>query len=349
MTSKERVFTALAHKQPDRCPVDLLLEDATRETLFQYFNTRNEDDLHDILHSDIQFVFPERKTPGSQHMPDGTWFSEWGIQYRNVKNGYCEYSEMVSHPLAYVEELEDVKKYDAWPDPDAYDWAHFSDKIGNLHEKRVLKLHLGGLYELAWELRGMEAFWMDMVEEPEIAHYIMDKVCNYWCEYARRAFEVADDKIDMVYTFDDIATQQSLILSPKLLEEFVYPYHRKMNAFLKSHGKKILYHSCGSVVSQIGNLRDLPIDLLNPLQPRAAGMDFEFIKSTYGDTLSFHGGIDIQHTLPNGTVEDVQNEVRRAVSILGKNGGYVLASAHYIQNDTPVENILAMYDLALRN
>ena len=115
----------------------------------------------------------------------------------------------------------------------------------------------------------------------------------------------AGDKIDLVYTYDDIATQSTLIMSPQMLEEFVYPYHRRLNAVIKRHGKKILYHSCGAVTSQIGALAELPIDILNPLQPRAAGMDFERIKTTWGDKLCFHGGIDIQETLPHGTPEEV--------------------------------------------
>ena len=114
------------------------------------------------------------------------------------------------------------------------------------------------------------------------------------------------------------------------------------------YGKKILYHSCGSVISQIDNLSNLPIDILNPLQPLAAGMDFQKIKDTWGNKLCFHGAIDIQKTLPQGTAEEVQAAVKRAISILGNQGGYIMTSAHYIQNDTPVENIIAMYDTAIR-
>jgi len=348
MTSRERVFAALAHKQPDRCPVDLLLESTTCNTLMQYFHVNSQQELYDIFEADMQFVFPDSTLPPVEILPDGTWFNRFGCHMRRVKNIFCEYVEQLSYPLAYVQEMDDFKAYDKWPDATAYDWAHFSEKIGSLHDKRIIKLHAGGLYEIAWQLRGQEQFLMDMALDPEIPHYIMNKLCDYWCDYIRYAMEAAGDKIDIVYTYDDIATQTSLIMSPDMLREFVYPYHEKVNSVIKSYGKTILYHSCGAVFSQIGALKSLPIDILNPLQPMASGMDFSKIKEVWGDSLCFHGGVDVQSTLPHGTPEDVRNEVRRNIAVLGKNGGYILAPSHYIQNDTPIENILAMYDVKLR-
>lgn len=348
MTSRERVFTALEHKQPDRCPVDLLLEPATSRTLMQHFHVNSQQELIDILEADMQFVFPDSTRPPIEILPDGTWYDHSGKHLRLVKNNFCEYTETLSYPLAYANSVEDLKTYDKWPDAAAFDWAHFSEKIGDLHEKRVIKLHAGGLYESAWGLRGQEQFLMDIALDPEIPHYIMKKLCDYWCAYIRYAMESAGDKIDIVYTYDDIATQTSLIMSPQMLEEFVYPYHRTVNAVIKSYGKKILYHSCGSVISQIDNLKALPIDILNPLQPLASGMDFTKIKDNWGNTLCFHGGMDVQEILPHGTPEEVREAVKKNISILGKNGGYILAPAHYIQNDTPIENIIAMYDVTLR-
>lgn len=348
MTSRERVFTALAHQQPDRCPVDFLAEPATIKALLAYYHINDEQELYDIFHADMQFVFPDSTLPEPEILPDGSWYNHMGLHLHTAKNDFCEYAEYASYPLSFIEELEDFDTYHNWPDAKDFDWEHFPEKIGNLHEKRMIKLHAGGLYEMAWGLRGQEQFLMDMIINPEITHYIMEKLCDYWCDYIRYALDAAGDKIDIVYTYDDIATQDTLIMSPEMLEEFVYPYHRRMNELIRSYKKTILYHSCGSVISQIQPLKELPIDILTPLQPLAKGMDFQNIKDTFGDMLCFHGGIDIQKTLPCGTVEAVKEEVKRAISILGKNGGYIMPSAHYIQNDTPIENIIAMYDLALR-
>ncbi len=348
MTSRERVFRALSHKQPDRCPVDFWAEPSALKTLMNHFGAKTEQELYDYLDVDLQFVFPDSTLPPPEILEDGTWYAHDGAHMRLVKNEFTEYAEYISRPLAFVEEVEDFEQYDKWPNANDYDWEHYSDKIGDLHEKRVIKLHTGGFYETAWMMRGQEQFLIDMALNPEIAHYIMEKICNFWCEFIKKAMEHAQDKIDIVYTYDDIATQRTLIMSPKMLEEFVYPYHRRVNALIKSYGKKILYHSCGSIITQIDNLKKLPIDVLNPLQPLAVGMDFQYIKDTWGQELCFHGGMDVQHTLPNGKVEEVREAVKRAISILGKDGGYIMTSAHYIQNDTPIENILAMYDTSIR-
>ena len=348
MTSRERVFAALNHQQPDRVPVDAMLEATTLKTLMNYFQTDDPQVVFEALQVDVQFVYPDSTLPPPQVLEDGSWINYDGIRQRKIKNEFCEYSHCIYRPLQDAESIADLEAYDRWPDANNYDWEHYSEKIGNLHEKYAIKLPSGGLFENAWRLRGQEQFLIDMYEDPEIPHYIMEKQCNFWCEYVRKAMEVAGDKVDIIYTYDDIATQASLIMSPKMLEEFVYPYHRRYNAVIKSYGKKILYHSCGSVISQIDQLRRLPIDILNPLQPQAAGMDFQYIKDTWGDNLCFHGGIDIQGVLPNGTPDEVRAAVKRAVHILGKNGGYILCASHNIQNDTPVENILAMYDVAIR-
>lgn len=348
MTARERVFAAMAHIQPDRCPVDFWAEPDTVKKLLLYFSAKNEQELLDILDVDVQFTFPDSILPEPEILPDGSWYDHMGTHRHIVKNEFCSYEEYASSPLGAAEDVSDLEKYDRWPDPQAFDWEHFSDKIGKMHEKRVIKLHSGGIFEYAWALRGLEQLLMDMVLAPEIVHYIMGKFCDYWCGYVRNALEHGGDKIDIVYTYDDIATQNALIMSQDMLEEFVYPYHRRVNAEIKKYGKKIIYHSCGSVISQIDNFCKIPIDILNPLQPLAKDMDFRKIKETWGNRLCFHGGIDIQSLLPKGSVEEVKESVKQTISVLGKNGGYIMASSHYIQNDTPVENIIAMYDLALR-
>ena len=348
MTSRERVFAALAHQQPDRCPVDFWAEPDTLQKLLRYFGAAREQELYDLLQVDLQFVFPDSTLPKPKILADGSWYDHMGVHRRVVKNDYCSYEEYASSPLGLAASAEDLERYDKWPDPGAFDWRGFSEKIGDLHEKRVIKLHAGGIFEYVWALRGFEHILMDMILTPEIVHYIMDRFCCYWCDYIKYAMEYAGDKIDIVYTYDDIAAQDSLIVSSEMLEEFIYPYHRKLNALIKGYGKKILYHSCGSVITQIGSLSRLPIDILNPIQTSAKGMDLQLIKEKWGDTLCFHGAIDTQKILPAGSVEEVKEEIRRVNSVLGKNGGYIMASAHYLQNDTPIENIMALYDVSLR-
>jgi uroporphyrinogen decarboxylase len=117
-----------------------------------------------------------------------------------------------------------------------------------------------------------------------------------------------------------------------------------LNATIKKHGLKILYHSCGAIYPLISDLiQEMGIDVLNPLQPRAAGMDMARIKAEFGGQIAFHGGIDLQETMPFGSPDDVRHEVSERIRILGKGGGYICTTAHYIQADTPIENIIALY------
>ncbi len=347
MTSRERTLAVLNKQLPDRCPVDFWAVDEVIEKLINHFGFESEDDILDHFEVDLQFISPD-ELGKPRIMSDGTYFDKMGVHRKKVKNEFCTYEEYASSPLGYVESVEDFDEYKYWPNANDYDWKNYAAKIGSRHEKRLIKLYMGGLYEFAWALRGYEQFMVDMVCEPEIAHYIMDKICTFWCDYFEKAMEYAHDFVDVVYTYDDIAMQSTLLMSTDMLEEFIFPYHRKMNKVIKKYNKPIIYHSCGAVRPIIDDLIKLPIDVLNPLQPLATGMDFEEIKSEFGDRVLFHGGICIQHTLPSGTPQDVRDAVKRAINILGKNGGYIMTSAHYIQNDTPIENIKALYELDLR-
>jgi uroporphyrinogen decarboxylase len=167
-------------------------------------------------------------------------------------------------------------------------------------------------------------------------------------ENTERVLELVGDRLDMLYFNDDMATQNSLMISKRMWQKYVRPRHERLIGVAQAHGVPIMYHCDGAMYPLIPELIDMGIDVLNPIQADAAGMEPQRLKEQFGDRLSFHGGIDIIQTLPSGTVEDVQAEVAERIRVLGANGGYVLASSHHIQSDTPLENVLAMYDLAIR-
>ncbi len=152
----------------------------------------------------------------------------------------------------------------------------------------------------------------------------------------------------MVYFYDDVATQNSLMISKAMWENFIKPKHKRIIDVSKAHNKRVMYHCDGALYPLIPDLIDLGIDVLNPIQADAKDMHPTRLKTEFGDQLSFHGGIDIIQTLPKGTADDVRNEVKTRISQLGINGGYIMASSHHIQADTPLENIEAMYDLSIR-
>ncbi|MDI9481923.1 MAG: uroporphyrinogen decarboxylase family protein [Bacillota bacterium] len=348
LLSRERVELALSHKNTDRVPTDFWAVEEVIKNLSIHFNHASEEEILQYLNVDLRFVWPDYIGPANLVLPDGSYIDYMGHHHRIVSNDFCTYEEYAGFPLAYVQTLDDLTRYDKWPDANWWNWDTFSEKIGDLHDKYYIKLHAGGIFEQAWGLRGNEEFFVDMGTNPEIPHYIMNKICDFYCCFIKKAMEAAGDKIDMVYTYDDIASQNSLLMSPGMWAEFIKPYHEKVNKVIKNYGKKIMYHSCGAIRPLIGELQKLHIDVLNPLQPLAKGMDLTEIKNTYGNKLCFHGAIDIQELLPKGPPGRIKKEAQRVVNILGKDGGFILASAHYIQADTPVENILALYDLKCR-
>ncbi len=348
MTSRERVFTALAHKQPDRCPVDYWGTPETNRKMMDYFGVDSMDGLLDRLEVDVQTVYPRMfHTPKKE--ADGTFINAHGARVREVSNRFSTYTEIIESPLAKAETVEEIEEFKLWGSPDQYDWDSFVGTLEPLAEKRVLRLETSGIFEMAVSLRGYQQLMMDCILNPEIVQAIMSHLADFIRDYVKAAMDKGVGKyVDIIYTYDDIATQNSLMISHDMLEEFVYPYHRRNNAFIHSFRKLDMYHSCGAVYPEIPSLIALPIDILNPLQPLAKGMDLAKIKAEFGDQVSFHGAIDIQKLLPHGTPEQVRGTVRDTIRLLGKDGGYIMASAHYIQNDTPVENILAMYDPSIR-
>ena len=344
MLPRERVLLALSHKTTDRIPLDFWGTPETWEKLRAHFGTKDDEAILRALDIDIR-QFQPRYRGVIEKKPDGSYIDEMGVHRRPVKNDFCVYEEYASSPLGFVESVKDFENY-TWPNIDKFDFESLPEQIGGAHKTYYIKLQTGGLFELAWALRGYEQFMIDMTEEPEIVHFIMGKLTDFYCEYVRRAMKYAGDKYDMVYTYDDIAAQNSLLMSKDMWREFLRPYHVKLNEVIHGCGKTVMYHSCGAIYDMIPLLAELPIDVLNPLQPAAKDMDFVKIKNNFGKDLCFHGGIDIQRLLPFGSAEEVRAAVRHAIETLGRGGGYILTSAHYIQSDTPAANILAMYETA---
>jgi uroporphyrinogen decarboxylase len=347
----QRVETSLAHREPDRVPFDFWavpeVWDRLREALALAADGTDDDTLLRLLGVDCRMVTTRYVGTRARQLPDGTLIDAWGTHRRRVSNVFGTYEEYASHPLAGAGTVSDVLSWD-WPSADDWDVSCVRTQCERLNAdvKHHLRYEVGGIFEWSWALRGFERFLLDLVEKPDMACAIMDRFADLYIENTVRVIEAAGGLLDMVYTYDDVGTQNALLISPRMWHKYILPRHQRLNAAIRgaAYPVKIMYHSCGAVYPLIsGFVEEMGIDVLNPLQPRAAGMDMARIKSEFGDRLSFHGGVDIQQTLPHGTPEEVQAEVRERCRVLGEGGGYICTSAHYIQADTPLENIVAMY------
>lgn len=343
----QRVETALARRQPDRVPFDFWAVPEVWDKLRAALDTQDDEEILRLLGIDCRMVTTRYVGTKARELPDGTFIDAWGTHRRRVSNEFGAYDEHASHPLAAAETVADVLNWD-WPSPDDWDVSGVQTLCERLNAdvRFHLRYEVGGIFEWSWALRGFERFLLDLVEAPEIAGAIMDRYTDIYIENTVRVIEAAGGLLDMVYTYDDVGIQNGLLMSPRMWRKHILPRHQRLNAAIRAarYPVKILYHSCGAVFPLIGPFVDeMGIDALNPLQPRAAGMDMARIKAEFGGRLSFHGAVDIQHTLPHGTAEEVQAEVQARCEVLGRGGGYICTSAHFLQADTPLENIVALY------
>lgn len=294
-----------------------------------------------------------RSTPNRmwrQVCPDGVVADIWGVAARRTQDGVSTRESYTEFPLAAAQSLGDLRSF-AWPRPQ---WWDFSDVPLLLDRLRAasgdvhIRYRIGSIFEIAWQLCGMEKFLTDMLTEPELPCYVMDRLTELHVENTRRFLQQAGGRVDMIYFYDDVATSQSLMLPPAVWRERIRPRHQKLIDVARSFGAKVMYHCDGAIAPLIPELIDMGIDVLNPIQTDVPGMDPATLKEQHGGRLCFHGGVSIVDVLPKGTPQSVAAEVARLGNLLNKGGGYILASSHHIQADTPIDNILAMYDLALR-
>jgi uroporphyrinogen decarboxylase len=269
---------------------------------------------------------------------------EWGIKWGKNANYY----DMIDHPLkdATVDSLERFE----WPEPgDPARFAGLREEVEGLHHGTDYAIQadafFGGIYECAWWLRGFEAFTVDMYRRPDFATLLLDKILDLYMEFYDRYLDVVGSYIQMVDYNDDLGMQTGPIMSPPMFNMYLKPRYRRLFQLIKSKTRaKLFLHTCGSVHQLIPDLIDLGLDVLNPIQPLANGMDIKALKSDFGDRLCFHGGVDIQRLLPQGSKEEVEAEVKRVARIGGKGGGLILAGAHNIQADVPPRNVVAMFE-----
>jgi uroporphyrinogen decarboxylase len=357
MNPKERAIAAIHHRQPDRPPVYVSLTPQMARKMGDALGLPFEEpidamesarishmDLLTKMGVDIIAIAPSvSPSAPTITLPDGRIRNEWGMEFRNIGH----YSEFAGYPLAHALTEADIKNY-PFPDPNAsgrFDTAiHMLEKYGKTYA--VIGDVETMFFEISWYLTGLEKFLTDLMIEAEYQDLLMEKIMHYILEAGKRLIEMG---VDILWCGDDFGSQQGMIMDPDTWRKVFKPRIKYMfEEFRKLRPDiKIAWHSCGSILPIIPDFIEVGLDILNPIQPLAHGMEPSFLKKTYGRDLVFFGGIDVQHLLPYGTPETIRNEVKRRIDILGKNGGYIVAPAHNIQPDTPVENVLAFFDAAL--
>ncbi|MCX6625789.1 MAG: hypothetical protein NTY38_32940 [Acidobacteria bacterium] len=352
LTARERVLLALDHQETDRVPVDILATAEAWGRLQAHFGTGDREAIQRLLGIDVRHPRQPYIGQAARRFDDGSWLDAWGVRRRLVEHGGGAYEEIAEHPLAAVRELSELDAH-PWPRSEWWDAEGLAAEIARLDEGEPYAVALeefgdpGGMFEIAWYLRGMEQSLVDMVERPELPFEIMRRVTDFYLGMQERVMSaVPEGRIDLIWTSDDIAHQRGKMMSLKTWRDLVAPHHERLNRRVHELGARVMYHSCGAVRPFIPDLVELGVDVLDGLQFSAAGMDPAEIKSTFGGRLEFHGGMDVQSTLPFGSREEVRRVANERIAVLGAGGGYILSPTHNIQVDTPPENVVAMYEAA---
>ena len=350
MTSYERVMTALNHKKPDRPPLHYFGTPETSEKLKKHINIETHEELLCYFGSDFRYVGaryvgPQEFVGESGYQSGGK--DIWGIRWKPIHNRFCTYNEISFHPLAHARSLKEIEEY-SWPHPDWFDVSYLKEEIKRINnkERRAIVFCTGNFFETPWYMRGFELFMLDLIECPEIAELMLMKVTNFHKEIVMRAIEATNGQLDIIWSSSDIGGQEGMFLAPELWRKNIKPWHRELITPFKEMGFKTRYHSDGSFIPVIEDLIEMGLDILDPFQPKAKGMDAENLDKLFGGRLSFYGGMDAQELLPRGTPKEIEKEVIRLIDVLGKNGGYIVANSNSIQPDVPVENILTMFKTA---
>jgi len=371
--ARTRVRLALDHREPDRIPRDLA---GTRFTgihvgVYPGFRAaldlppvepviadvsqqlaRVDGDVLDTVGADIRGVEP--RSPSSWHRvikEDGRYRSfrdEWGV-IRSMPLDGGLYYDSTRAPLAGVISEADVRAF-PWPDPaDAARYAGMGEAARRVVEDERRAVFVGsicaGITETYFRLRGYEDGYADLKADPAMARAIMERILEVKLGYWQRALAALGDAVDVVGEADDLGGQQSLLFSPAIYRSVVKPLHVELFGFLQSRTTaKVFLHSCGAIRPLIPDLIEIGVEVLNPVQVSAAGMEAAGLKRDFGGDLVFWGGaVDSQHVLGTAGPGEVAAAARRHIADLAPDGGFVYATIHNVQPNVPPDNVVAVW------
>lgn len=373
MTSRERVQAVLNYETPDRVPIIIGVSNATGIKIHPYrgikkiLGIESEDkyiyDWPELgtalpdervmlrLHSDARGIldrFPKEVYERNQSRPPHSPFiDDWGNGQMEI--GPDNWYPGV-HPMPDAKSIEDLESF-PWPDmDDPYRTSHVRDEALKLHKQNQFAIvatpWLMFPFERAIGLQGMETFLSNMAIEPDFAQELLNRINKLCMTNMGHFLDQCGDLIDIIKIGDDLGTQENLMISPRMYRKMLKPLHAEMISLIKQKTKaKVFFHTDGDVFNLIEDFIEIGVDLLNPIQTSAGKMsNLEELKKQYDKRIVFCGAIDTQKVLPHGTTEEVKQEVRRVINILGKGGGYMVATVHTVMNEVPAENVLAMVD-----
>ncbi|HPU83931.1 MAG TPA: uroporphyrinogen decarboxylase family protein [Candidatus Latescibacteria bacterium] len=340
LTSRQRVLRTLVREEVDRVPVDVELTGEMRDKLLFHFGFRDEEEIFRLFGRDFRRV-TARYTGPECYAKNGQPSDVFG-----VASGGPTYADTIGfRPFARVESVTEIESY-SWPNPDWWDYSDIPAQCERFREYAVTGGEWSPFFCQACNMTGIGRFLELMLEAPEIAEAILSHIVDFYVAASRRYFEAARGRIDIFFVGDDYGGKNGMLMSPALWRALIKPQVARLYALAGEYGVHMMQHSCGSIRPVIGDLIELGLEVLDPVQIAAADMNPEGLKAEFGDRLTFHGGVNTEDTLPFGTPADVFRETRYLMDTLGDGGGYVVCGSQYLQADIPIANVIAMYQAA---
>ncbi len=374
MTSRQRVKAVLNHEVPDRVPIILGVSNATGIKMKPFQGVKK---LVNIDAPDkYVYDWPELGTalPDEQSMlrlrsdarPVLDRFPEWVLERKNKRGAHDPFIDDWGggqveiepgvwypgyYPMAKASTIKELEEYPHWPDMDdptrLIGVREESARLAGENQYAIMGTPwLLFPFERAFGLQGMDTFLLNMAMNPDFASALLKKNLELCKQLMGHFLDAVGENLDIIKIGDDLGTQEKLMISPRMYRQMLKPIHADLIAFIKQRTKaKVFFHTDGDVFDLIEDFIEIGVDVLNPIQTSAGKMaDLEGLKERFGKRIVFCGAIDTQKVLPFCSPDEVRQEVRRVMRILGRDGGYMVASVHTIMNEVPPENILAMVD-----
>lgn len=338
MTSRERVLTAFAHEPPDRVPAWCGASTTFLERARHHLDV-DEEGLRTRFGDDFRRVFAKYAGPPVALPPGASAMTPFGVYRAGV-----EYGQPLNHPLADAS-LRDVHDY-PWPDPDWMDVSAIREEAEPWQGRYAI---LGGDWSPFWhdliELFGMETMYFKMYDEPELIDAVLQHVVDYYAAVSENIFDAAAEVIDVFFIGNDLGSQQGPLLSEEMFGRFIKPHLARLIDLGHQYDLKVMLHCCGGFRELIPTMIEIGLDGLHALQPCCRGMAPAELKADFGSRILLNGAIDSHHVLTDGSPEFVREQTRRTLEIMMPGGGYVAGASHdWILPETPLENVLTMFD-----
>jgi uroporphyrinogen decarboxylase len=374
LNREERVLNTINRKNIDFLPSQITFSDRTRlDDLAKVMGFKDGDEVEEYLQNHIKLTYSTCDMPLFNRsninlmkqvekmgfvkvdLENGVVYDVWGVGIEMFSDGIFPcFHPLQSNDKKIVEKwmpdnlsrdflnstVEDIiKKYKA-PDPNKKDNFYFAEKDIKEYSGEYLVVPSGyaGIYERAYFLMGYEEFMMNLALNPSLIEDLLDKITDYKIEIAKGFIKLG---IKVGHTGDDLGTQLGTMFSKQTFQKILKPRIERLWKVYKDAGLPVMFHSCGNVTEFIPDLIEIGLDVLEPVQPV---MDLSYLKREFGRDITFWGGIDTQKVLPYGKPEEVRKLASETIKILGKGGGYIIATAQEVMKDVPIENVKALVE-----